>query len=343
MKKVLKILFAFILLQSTLLFADERVVLKIANVAPSNSPWDVELKKVASEWNRITNGAVTIRFQNMTTIGGEKAAIQRMQPRRPGQRAPLDGGIFTTIGLNEVAPNAKIFTLSCPFLIRSQEELDKVIQNFGSEIVSEYDKAGVQLLTWTNAGWIRFYTRNEYSTVKDLKKQSIASSSFDSPALSNALKVAGFKVQDVPSNKLSQMLKTGGCDGFYSVPMLAFFSGRFRSISYGLDTRLCPVMCGLVISNSSWDLIPKKYHAQLKASLDKAVEKLNADLEEFDVEYTKRMQNEGLKLIVLNDDQVRMWDKDLTTDMRRAANAYPEIFNMNLYNKIQNMLEKMRK
>lgn len=344
MKKFFKILFALILLQSFSLFAaEEKIILKIGSVAPARSPWDVELKKMAAEWNRITNGAVNVRFQNMTTLGGEKAGIQKMQPRRPGQQAPLDGGVFSSIGLNEIALNAKIFTLSTPFLIRSQNELDAVIKNFGREIEAEYEKVGMKLLAWTNAGWIRFYTKNSYSDVAGLRRQTIACSGFDSPALSNAFKVAGFSVKDIPANKLSQMLKTGGVEGFLSVPMLTYFTGDYKSINYGLDTRLCPVMAGLVISQDSWQRIPQKYHSQLLASMQRTVKKLNSELENFDVNYTRRMTNNGLKLIMLNNQQIATWDKDLGEAMRRATSKYPEIFNVNLYNKIKNLLEKMRK
>ena len=63
MKKFLKLMIAVIAMQGAFLFADEQITLKIATVAPANSPWDVELRKLASEWTKITNGAVRIQFQ----------------------------------------------------------------------------------------------------------------------------------------------------------------------------------------------------------------------------------------------------------------------------------------
>ena len=343
MKKFLKLMIAVIAMQGAFLFADEQITLKIATVAPANSPWDVELRKLASEWTKITNGAVRIQFQNMTALGGEKAGIHKMTPRRPGTRAPIDGAIFTSVGLQELAPKARIFTLSIPFLIRSQAELDTVIKNFGSEIEAEYSKVGVRLLAWSNVGWIRFYTKNSYSDVAGVKKQKIAGSGFDSAALSNILKVSGFTIVDLPVNKISQSLKTGVTDGIYSVPIAAYLAGDFKSVNYGLDTRLCPVMAGLVINNDVWNLIPAKYHSQLNAALQKTLEKLNSELERFDVDYTKRMTDQGLKLIYLTPEQVREWDKTFTEDMLRASAAYPDTFNMTLYKNIKTLLEKMRK
>ena len=53
MRKFLTLLVALFIASMTLVNAEE-IVLKIATVAPSRSPWDIELKKVAEEWNRIT-------------------------------------------------------------------------------------------------------------------------------------------------------------------------------------------------------------------------------------------------------------------------------------------------
>lgn len=342
MKKFFALTAAFLMVQGAFLFAEETITLKIGTVAPPNSPWDIELKKLASEWTKITAGTVRVQFKNMTALGGEKAAIQKMTARRPGQRAPLDGAIFTSVGLHELAPKARIYTLCIPFLIRTQEELDFVLEKFGGEVAAEYEKVGVRLLAWSNVGWIRFYTKNSYSDVAGLKKQKIASSGFDSSALSNALKVAGFTMVDIPVSRVSQSLKTGTAEGIYTVPLAACLSGDFKAVKYGLDTRICPVMAGLVMSKESWDLIPEKYHSQMEASLERMVEKLNAELERYDVEYTDRMKKQGLQLITLTPEQVQDWDKTLTEDMLRASTAYPDVFNLTLYSNIKTELEKKR-
>lgn len=325
------------------LFAQEKIVLKIGTIAPANSPWDVELKKLAAEWSKITNGTVSIQFQNITTLGGEKAAIQKMRSARPGQRAPLDGAVLSSIGLHESAPSAKVFTLSCPFLIRTQEELEEVIKNFGSSIEAEYKKAGLELLAWTNAGWIRFFTKDSYSDLAGLKRLKIACSGFDSPVLSNALKIAGFTIEDMKSEKVSQSLKSAsGVNGIFSVPMLIYLDGNYKNINYALATRLCPVMAGLVLSSNSWSKIPSKYHAEMKAALQRTVARLNSELEVFDVQYTDLMKSKGVKQIELTQAQTEQWNQILTADMRRASNAYPDMFNLKLYDDIQKLLEKMR-
>ena len=153
MKK--KLFFAFfVLVMVSGIFAQQKIVLKIANSAPARTPWDIELKKLAQEWNKITKGLVSVRFMDMTVLGGEKAGVVKMKPSRPGQRPQIDGAILTPVGLNELAPNAKIFTLSLPFLIQSQEELDLVLSKYGYAFESEIQKNGCKLITWSNVGWL---------------------------------------------------------------------------------------------------------------------------------------------------------------------------------------------
>ncbi|PIE97739.1 MAG: TRAP transporter substrate-binding protein DctP [Treponema sp.] len=325
-------------------FAEERVVLKIASAVPSRSPWEIELKKLAVEWSKITNGQVTMRFTNMQSIGGEKAGIQKMKSPRPGQKAPFDGAVFSSIGLHELVPEAHVFTLSAPFLIREQGELEYVLKKLDSEIKSKFEARDVKLLAWTNAGWVTFYTKDSYSSLKGLKKLKIACSGFDSPILSNSFKVAGFTIEDIPSNKLSQSLKSkSGVNGFFAVPLLTYMSGLNRDINYGLGARICPVMGGLVISTDAWNRIPEKYKPEMKRALDKVIKKLNNDLEAFDVEYTNRLKKAGMKIIPLSPAQTKSWASELTADMIKASEAYPDAMNKKMYEDIIRLLEIYRK
>ena len=196
---------AAIFIVSTSLTGAEGIVLKIATVAPSRSSWDIELKKVAEEWNRITDGLVTVKVYNMTTLGGEKAGIQKLKAARPGQQAPLDGAIFTMIGLHELVPDAYVYTLALPFLIQNQQELDKALSIYGNKIESRINAAGYELIAWSNVGWLSFYTKEPYKTLGELKKIKLSVAGLDSPILSDSFKLSGFNVVDTPAQKFSNV------------------------------------------------------------------------------------------------------------------------------------------
>ena len=342
MKK--KLFFAFfVLVMVSGIFAQQKIVLKIANSAPARTPWDIELKKLAQEWNKITNGLVSVRFMDMTVLGGEKAGVVKMKPSRPGQRPQIDGAILTPVGLNELAPNAKIFTLSLPFLIQSQEELDLVLSKYGYAFESEIQKNGCKLITWSNVGWLSFYTKDSYSSLDELKKIKMLCSN-DTKDFIDVLNISGFNVLPVTPAKFTQELKTSsGARSFTSVSILTYTLRLYKDVSYLLDARLCPVMAGFVMADESWALIPEQYKPAMLEAMNKTTKKLNAALENMEKEYIKQMQQDGLKIISLSPQQRKEWTKEFHADMQKVQKTIPGLLNAEIYEKITKQLEALRK
>ena len=342
MKK--KLFFAFfVLVMVSGIFAQQKIVLKIANSAPARTPWDIELKKLAQEWNKITNGLVSVRFMDMTVLGGEKAGVVKMKPSRPGQRPQIDGAILTPVGLNELAPNAKIFTLSLPFLIQSQEELDLVLSKYGYAFESEIQKNGCKLITWSNVGWLSFYTKDSYSSLDELKKIKMLCSN-DTKDFIDVLNISGFNVLPVTPAKFTQELKTSsGARSFTSVSILTYTLRLYKDVSYLLDARICPVMAGFVMADESWALIPEQYKPAMLEAMNKTTKKLNAALENMEKEYIKQMQQDGLKIISLSPQQRKEWTKEFHADMQKVQKTIPGLLNAEIYEKITKQLEAFRK
>ncbi|QEJ95462.1 TRAP transporter substrate-binding protein DctP [Treponema phagedenis] len=332
------VLFIFAVFFLSGFVAAEKITLKIATVAPARSPWEIELKKLAQEWNRITKGQVSVRFYNMTVLGGEKAGVQKLRSARPGQPAPMDGAIFSSLGLHELEPKSGIYTLSLPFLIKSQKELDLVLKTYGKDIEDPIANAGFQLITWSNVGWLSFYTKESYRTLKELKSIKLSLSGMDSPILSNSFKVSGFNVKDTPITKFAQALKSGGVSGFLAVHLATWATGFYKDINYALDSRICPIMAGFVISKESWNKIPAQYQAPMLAAAEKARKALNESLDSSDREYVKKMEQAGVKMIRLTPQELTEWQKEFNMNIDQVNKSLPGAFSMPLYKKIQSLL-----
>ena len=342
MKK--KLFFAFfVLVMVSGIFAQQKIVLKIASSAPTRTPWDIELKKLAQEWNKITKGLVSARFMDMTVLGGEKAGIVKMKPSRLGQRPQIDGAILSPVGLNELAPNAKIFTLSLPFLIQNQKELDLVLSKYGYAFENEIQKNGCKLITWSNVGWLSFYTKDSYSSLDELKKIKMLCSN-DTKDFIDVLNISGFNVLPVTPAKFTQELKTSsGARSFTSVSILTYTLRLYKDVSYMLDARICPIMAGFVIADESWALIPDEYKPAMLEAMNKTTKKLNAALEDMEMDYLKKMRQDGLKIISLNPQQRKEWTKEFYEDMKKVQRQMPNLINKEIYEKITQQLEAYRK
>ena len=335
----MKRFFAIVFCIAILPLAAEVITLKIASVAPARSPWDVELKKMAAEWTKITKGQVKIQFYDTTVQGGEKAVIQKLKSTRPGQKAQLDGALFSTVGLHELAPSAGFYTLSVPFLIQSQKELDLVISKHGKEIEQKVEKSGCKIIAWSNVGWLSFYTKDRYSTLAELKKIKMATSGLDSPILSDCLKISGFNVENVSASKFAQSLKSrSGARGFFAVPLLAYAGQFYKDIDYILDAKLCPIMGAFVLSNDAWARIPDEYKEALIASTAKTTRTLNAALEKTDRDCINSMKKAGKTLIVPTKTQLNEWAEEFNQNANAVLASAPQALNADLFSKIKELI-----
>lgn len=337
-----KKIFAFLLTLAVVLpLAAQSKTLKIATVAPQRSAWDVEEKRLAQDWALATDGKVQLQFMGTNAMGGETGVIQKLNSVRPGQKAPIDGAIFTTLGVATLVPEMHILTLTVPFMFRNQEEVDLVLDTFESRFQKAITQKGYVLIGWFNVGWAYFFTKKPVHTPQDLKMQKLSVSLMGLPELSNAFKAAGFRTEDVPDGKLLQSMKTpGGIEGFYSIPMYAYAGQFYKTTPYILDAPFCPVMAAFVISEKSWNEIPANYKAEMMKAVEKAEEKFIAAQKTSDKEYLERCVQGGCTLVKLTDSERAVMEKTLNADA--SAMIKTGLMDQKFYDDIMAVLKKHR-
>ena len=150
------------------------VTIKIASVAPARSSWDVQQRQIAKEWATITNGEVILQFMTSDAMGGESGVVKKLNAVRPGQKAPIGGAIFTSMGLSDFAPDSNVMTLCAPCLFRSQDEVNAVLEKFTPTMQKALDDKGYVVLGWFNIGWAYFFTSKPAHVPNELKKLRLA-------------------------------------------------------------------------------------------------------------------------------------------------------------------------
>lgn len=341
MKKILAVL--CLCLAALTAAQAQRVTLKIASIAPSRSPWDVEQRRLAQEWSRITNGQVTIQFYDATAQGGENGVIRKMRTVRPGQRSPIDGAIFSSIGIYELAPESNVMTLCVPFMFRDQNELDLVLNTYSDEMKKGITDKGFVLLGWFNVGWAYFFTKEEARTPTELKSMKLSVGGFTSPELGAAFAAAGFATEDVAPEKLMQSIRSAnGIQGLYTIPMYAYAARYYESLPYMLDLPICPVMTAFVVSKSSWDQVPDQYKDALMAAVHESESKFISVQQQSDRENIDLMEKAGAKRVTLTPQEVKLWQDTLGQDAEKMAASKNSIVDIDFYNKIMALLTQRR-
>ncbi len=341
MKKTL--LLFFVLIMVLVGAHAQKITVKIASVAPARSPWDIEQKAMAAEWLEITNGQVELKFYNATSMGGESGVIQRMKSVRPGQKSPIDGAIFTNIGLYELTPDSYALTLCVPFVFRNQEELSYVLEELNPEIEAAVEEEGFQMLGWFNVGWANFFTKEEVSTPDELKALRMGFSGINSPGLMNAFRSANFNMYDVVPEKMMQSIRSSnGVKVVYSIPMFAYAAQYYTALPYVVDIPLNPIMSAFVISTDTWNSIPDQYKNELRESIRRTEQKFISVQQESDREYLDKIEEEGNTLVKLSAEEVSLWERTLRGDAEKMAEVSGSVINGDVYNRIVELLEEYR-
>lgn len=316
-------------------------VLKIATVAPANSVWDVEEKKLAQAWTKVTDNTVQMKFMSSNAMGGESSVIQKLNSVRPGQRAPIDGALFTNLGVANLAPETYFLTLALPFLFDNQEELDYVIDQLADTFNAAMSKKGYVALGYFNVGWSYFFTKKPARTPAELKSQKLSVAGVGLNELSNAFKVAGFNTIDVSTEKLLQSIKTpGGAEGFYTIPMYAYAGQYYKSLPYILDIGVFPVTAALVLSQKTWSEIPDKYKTAMLKEVQATRRQFAISQKNSDREYIERCVAGGCNLVTLTDEERKNFIDTLRSDI--PAMVQTGLVDPSMFSNVQKLLEKYR-
>ncbi|GMO14968.1 MAG: TRAP transporter substrate-binding protein DctP [Treponemataceae bacterium] len=348
MKNKIMVLFAFssILCSvclSTLSAQSQAQTIKLVSIAPARSPWDIEQKKLAQEWLRISGGKITMQFLNTNAMGGEGGVIQKMRATRPGTKSPVDGAIFTNIGMYELARSSGMLTFFAPLLFRSQAEVDYVLEQVMPQLQRAVKAEGYELLSCFSIGWVYFTTKELVDTPEKLKKNKMAMGGFSSPEFIAAMKIAGYSVENVSSDKIAQSIKSpGGADGVFSLPMYTYATKYYESLKYILDIPVSPIFMSFIVSKAFWDTVPENLKPQLLAAVRNTQKTFSTMQTQTDAQYIKLMEDAGLRRHKPNAQQMQQWEAGFAQDIQRIL-PQNTVIDPALYNRISSLLAEYRK
>ncbi|MCQ2611055.1 MAG: TRAP transporter substrate-binding protein DctP [Treponema sp.] len=322
-------------------FAQTRTI-KIASVAPARSSWDVQQRTIAKEWAEITNGEISLQFMNADAMGGEAGVVKKLNSVRPGQKAPIGGAIFTSLGVSNLEPRSNVMTLCAPFLFRNQNELNAVLTKFTPEMQQPLLEKGYVVLGWFNVGWAYFFTSEPAKTPADLKKLKLAVGGLTSPALANAFKSAGFLTQNVPADKYMSAITNGDIQGLFTIPMYAYAAGYCKTLDNVINIPLAPVMVTMVMSKEEWDSIPDKYKPALMESIKRAEATFVRDQKRNDANYLARCKQQGCVSFDPTPAERQLWEDQFKKDMPHMYSGSNPVVSKALYDKIAAYLKSYR-
>ena len=152
----LRLALALALIASVSVVAQAPVNIRLATLAPDNSPWTGALRSMGTAWEKTTEKRVRLTVY-AGTIPSESSAIARMAVDG------LQAATLMVAGLAEIDEAFNIFGV--PFFFESDAELAHVQQKLTPLIRERLQARRYHLLNWGNAGWVQLFSKQPIRTL----------------------------------------------------------------------------------------------------------------------------------------------------------------------------------
>jgi len=312
----------------------ETIEVKLASPLPKESPWGRTLDRIASEWSRITNNQVRLTIRHGGIEGNEKKMLLSLASDI------IQGAVFTSFGLSEIDPG--IMTLSAPFLIRSESELNAVMQEMQVDLDRRFNNSKYFILAWSKSGFVNIFSRDPVYTPDDLRRVKIASNP-EASDMNTVFKTMGFQIIESDWSEVGNKLNAGTVAAVYQQPA-AVAAYQLQSILKNmLSINIAPVLGGIVLNQVTWKKIGdlnSKYQQQLIDATRKIANEFDSSLTKTVSDAVVTMKRSGLKENQATAAQQQMWISEVE---RATTNLLGTTFDRDIYQRVSTILTRIRR
>jgi TRAP-type C4-dicarboxylate transport system substrate-binding protein len=259
--------------------------IKLATIAPKDSPYYDILREMDTAWRRLSGGTIEFRIYAGGTVGDESDIVRKMRVGQ-FQAAAVSGG-----GLTDIVPELR--ALQMPMMFASDEERDYVGSRIRPKLERLAEERGFKILGWVLTGWLYFFTQSPVVTPDDLRRQKIFAWAGSSGYI-EAWKAAGFRPVPLPATEVLPALETGLVNAAAVPPIAALSFQWFGLAPHMTDVKWASLEGGIVMPLATWEDIPNDLQpALLQATLD-ACASLQSSVARLSDEAVAAMQRHGL-------------------------------------------------
>ena len=308
------------------------VDLKAATITPQNSAWGRVLESTGAHVGRITDGEINVRFFHNGIAGGETDVIRKMRLRQ------IDIGVFTSIGLGQIVPEA--LAVSAPGLFKTNDEVLRALDELEPEIAKLVDARNMKLIGLTVGGWVYPFSKSSFSTPEDFTKHRLAFSSNDED-LAQLMRNRGYNTVTLSFSERLTALNNGLVGSMITSPVAAAAFQWFGVANKLLDIPLAPFLGAIIITDSAWRRISASDQAQIKRAIKAEMKKLSEESLQLDRDAISTMEGFGLEITVPTTAQEKQW-RDFFDIQQPENRDARELFDGSVYAQARELVLQYR-
>ena len=231
--------------------------LNFATVAPDGTPWAEQLRDTQKRIKKDSNGEINVRVFLGGSMGSE---VEIVEDIAKGER--LQGGGMSTAALAEGANVPILMLPELPYLFRSVEEADAVLDEvLFAPVSAALSGKGFVLGCWAENGWRNFATMGPASSPTALAQFKMRSQ--ESPVHLGMYEKLGVQAVAKPTSEVLPALNTKIIDGYDNTPLFSIAAGWIEPVSHYTLSKHIYQPAAIVYS--------KKFMDSLSADLQRVV------------------------------------------------------------------------
>jgi TRAP-type C4-dicarboxylate transport system substrate-binding protein len=291
-RTALRLVVVLALAASVPTLAQAPINIRLATLAPDNSPWTSALRSMGATWQKLTASRVRLTVF-AGTIPSESSAIARMAVDG------LQAATLTAGGLAEIDDAFNVFGI--PFFFQSDAELVYVQEKLTAMLSQRLEAKKFHLINWGHAGWVQIFSKNPIRSLEDLKRAKLYTSE-GSPKSVQWYTNNGFHVVPLAPGEIPKQLKlpTGAVDAAPSPPVFALTLQFFRDAPHMLEIRVAPLTSATIMTASAWNKISADDRAKMLPAAKDMETESTAQAPALDAKAIAEMKGAGLQVIALD-------------------------------------------
>lgn len=311
--------------------AGQPLTLKVATFVPTNSPWDIGLKKLAAEFDRISGGRVKLSFPQSLKNATQSDIIQKMN-------LGIDGALLDTTGLSEIYPG--ILAISMPSLVRTDAELQSVLKAV-TPLVRQRLSENYVVLAIARAGWVRFFSADPIVYPEDISRLKVATSPSED-RISRLLQAVGAKTVKCDTPTMILQLNSKAIDSFYFSPIFtaSIWPQVKGKVNYMTSFKVCPFIGAILFTKSSWAKVPPELRGPLEDAVKAAAMEMDTSTDKIENDAISALKNGGCILPPYPADADARWNALYSG---KIATLMSELFPKEMLDAISGALQAARK
>jgi len=265
--------------------------IRLATVAPPDTPWHKVLLDIKKGVAERTNGRVNLLLFMGGQLGGEVETLKGCQ------MGAIEAWGGSTGALETLIPEFGMFDL--PFLWQSDDELYYIIDNvLKKPFFDKLEKIGLKGAAWTENGWRNIGTRTKAVRVPD-DLNGLKFRIQESKVHLAIWKALGATPIPVPIPDVLSALQTGIVDGADSSLTIMSASGWWDTIKYLTISRHIYQPAVVAFNRAFFERLPRQVRSVLLDEFKKSQALIRKGLRELEPELLKEYMAKGIEVYEL--------------------------------------------